>query len=99
MRPRRRSGRECRIEIKKRLVKLGPEEEWEGTAAAAVVVEDDDFLTRARAETTPAEKTKEPTPRSMRDVPQVSTLAKRRGKMRKSTARMERHVAIIMLPR
>lgn len=54
---------------------------------------------RERAETTPAEKTKDPTPRSMREVPQFSTLAKRRGKMGKSTAKMAMHVTTIMAPR
>ena len=54
---------------------------------------------RERAETTPAEKTKDPTPRSMREVPQFSTLAKRRGKMGKSTARIAMHVTVIMAPR
>ena len=52
-----------------------------------------------RADTTPPEKTNDPTPRSMRDVPQFSTLANRRGKTRKSTARMAMQVMIIMAPR
>ena len=50
------------------------------------------------AETTPAEKTKDPTPKSINEVPQVSTLANRRGKILKSTANMERQVTIIMAP-
>ena len=49
-------------------------------------------------ETNPAEKTKDPTPRSIKDVPQVSTFAKRLGKALKSTARMARHVIIIIPP-
>lgn len=52
-----------------------------------------------RAETTPAENTKDPTPRSIKDVPQVSTLAKRRGNTGKSTARMARVVATSIAPR
>ena len=52
-----------------------------------------------RAATSPAEKTKDPTPRSMREVPHVSTLAKRLGNSRKSTARIATQVAIIMQPR
>src|SRR6478609_7435903 len=52
-----------------------------------------------RAATSPAEKTKDPTPRSMREVPHVSTLAKRLGNRRKSTARIATQVAIIMQPR
>ena len=50
------------------------------------------------AATSPAEKTNEPTPMSIKEVPQVSTFAKRRGKTRKSTARIARHVIIIMPP-
>jgi len=50
-------------------------------------------------EITLVEKTKEPTPRSIREVPQFSTLAKRRGNIGKSTARIARHVTIIMAPR
>lgn len=46
----------------------------------------------------PAEKTKEPTPMSMSEVPQFSTLAKRRGKTLKSTASMAAQVMTIMVP-
>lgn len=56
-------------------------------------------LRTLRALTRPEEKTKEPTPRSISEVPQFSTLAKRRGKMRKSTARMATQVMTIMAPR
>ena len=52
-----------------------------------------------RAETTPPENTKEPTPKSMRDVPQFSTLAKRRGKTLKSTARIATQVMTIIAER
>jgi hypothetical protein len=52
-----------------------------------------------RADTTPMLKTKDPTPMSISEVPQFSTFAKRRGKMRKSTARMAAQVMIIMPPR
>jgi hypothetical protein len=60
---------------------------WEGFMLDGVGFENEEERTfrRDRAETTPTEKTKDPTPRSMREVPQFSTLAKRRGKMRKST--------------
>ena len=49
-------------------------------------------------ETNPAEKTKDPTPISISDVPQVSTFAKRLGKTRKSTARIATHVETIIVP-
>ena len=52
-----------------------------------------------RAPTRPAEKTKEPTPTSINDVPHVSTFANRRGKRRKSTARMAMQVTTIIAPR
>lgn len=52
-----------------------------------------------RADTNPPENTKEPTPKSMSDVPQFSTLAKRRGKTLKSTARMATQVIIIIAAR
>lgn len=52
-----------------------------------------------RAETTPAEKTNDPTPKSIRDVPQFSTLANRRGKARKSTARIATQVTTIIAAR
>lgn len=52
-----------------------------------------------RAETTPPVNTKDPTPMSMSDVPQFSTFANRRGKMRKSTARMAMQVITIIEPR
>ncbi|KAH3686603.1 hypothetical protein WICPIJ_002402 [Wickerhamomyces pijperi] len=42
----------------------------------------------------PIEKTNEPTPRSINEVPQVSTLAKALGKIGKSTARIEIDVRI-----
>lgn len=50
------------------------------------------------ADTKPAEKTNDPTPMSIKDVPQFSTFAKRLGKVRKSTARMTIHVTMIMAP-
>ncbi len=52
-----------------------------------------------RADTSPAENTNDPTPRSINDVPQVSTFANRRGKTWKSTARMAMQVTISMQPR
>ena len=80
-----------RIEVRKR---AGKDWRWVG-----FVWDGERALRRERAETTPAEKTKEPTPRSMREVPQFSTFAKRRGKTGKSTARMARQVTAIMAPR
>lgn len=56
----------------------------------------DEFERMALAETTPAENTNEPTPISIKDVPQFSALANRRGKIRKSTAKIARHVTIII---
>ena len=48
----------------------------------------------------PAAKTKDPTPRSIRELPKLSVLAKRRGKTDgKSTAKIEVQVLIIMAPR
>ena len=55
-------------------------------------------LRAARTDTTPAEKTKDPTPRSISEVPQFSTFANRRGKILKSTARMAAHVTTIIEP-
>lgn len=52
-----------------------------------------------RKETTPSEKTKLPTPTSMRDVPKSSHLPRIRGKMGKSTARMQWTVITIMCAR
>lgn len=52
-----------------------------------------------REATRPAEKTKDPTPISISEVPQVSTFANLRGNSRKSTARMHMHVTTIMFPR
>ena len=86
MTPNTRSGREWRVALSILLAMLG---------RCPCLLD----LYSDRAETTPAEKTNEPTPRSMREVPHVSTLAKRRGKMGKSTARMARMVVIIMPPR
>ena len=91
MRPRTSRGIEWRIEERKR---WGNAVRW-----AVVVCIVERALSRERAETTPAEKTKDPTPRSIKEVPQFSTLAKRRGKTGKSTARIARQVTTIMAPR
>ena len=50
------------------------------------------------ADTRPAENTNDPTPKSIKDVPHVSTFPKRRGKTGKSTANIARHVMMIMPP-
>lgn len=83
--PRTISGRECRIEAIRRLDN--------GGCLPALSFSDD------RAETTPFVKTNDPTPISIKDVPQFSAFAKRRGKMRKSTAKMAMQVITIMAPR
>ena len=90
MRPRIRRGAECRREDTRRLI---------GDVVLIVVVGVLDVVNTCLADTTPAEKTKEPTPKSIREVPHVSTLANLRGKTGKSTASMAIHVATIIVPR
>ena len=73
------------------------------TEAASLLNNGVDFLLNwsfqiDRAETTPAEKTKEPTPMSISEVPQFSTFAYRRGKIRKSTANIATQVTTIIVP-
>ncbi|EGA86262.1 Gwt1p [Saccharomyces cerevisiae VL3] len=57
------------------------------------------FFNSALEETIPLLKTNDPTPRSIRDVPQVSTLANLLGKIGKSTAKMAIAVRISIPPR
>lgn len=69
-----------------------------------MLTSDDDFeVSRAfktgLADTRPAENTKDPTPISINDVPQVSTFAKRLGKTLKSTSKIAKQVTIIIVPR
>lgn len=80
-----KSGRECRKEVYRRAPKLFP---FPASCSFRIGL----------AATRPAEKTKDPTPTSITDVPQFSTFAKRRGKILKSTASMAIHVMTIMLP-
>src|SRR4030081_2550930 len=80
------SGREWRIDPYRRVLSAVV---WPSSFSFKIV----------RAATMPAEKTNDPTPTSIKDVPQVSTFANRRGKTLKSTARIPRHVAIIIDPR
>lgn len=94
MTPRARRGRECLAAEMRRVAR---------PAYCCEDDEDEDPARRSfrigRAATVPAEKTNEPTPRSISEVPQLSAFAKRRGKTRKSTARIAMQVIAIMVPR